>query len=113
MVLADMPGYGFAYAHEKQREDWKGLVSPPPPLHFLLFFLFLQLSGWWATRRTQWLPLLFDHLPHIFLPLWRRDSHPCYVHRQQRSCAFYALFSVLQRCTRIARGGDWASAVWR
>lgn len=29
MVLADMPGYGFAYAHERQREDWKGLVSHP------------------------------------------------------------------------------------
>ncbi|CAM9227076.1 unnamed protein product, partial [Scytosiphon promiscuus] len=26
MVLADMPGYGFAYAHEKQRHDWKGLM---------------------------------------------------------------------------------------
>lgn len=31
MVLVDMPGYGFAYAHENQRQDWKGLVSPPPP----------------------------------------------------------------------------------
>ncbi|CAM9167220.1 unnamed protein product [Pylaiella littoralis] len=26
MVLADMPGYGFAYAQEEQREDWKGLM---------------------------------------------------------------------------------------
>eukprot|EP00752_Nemacystus_decipiens_P003097 g2868.t1 len=26
MIVADMPGYGFAYAHEKQREDWKGLM---------------------------------------------------------------------------------------
>lgn len=26
MVLADMPGYGFAYAHEEKREDWKGLM---------------------------------------------------------------------------------------
>lgn len=40
MVVADMPGYGFAYAHEKQREDWKGLVS----------LLFLQLpGGLWAN----------------------------------------------------------------
>lgn len=27
LVLVDMPGYGFAYAQEGRREDWKGLVS--------------------------------------------------------------------------------------
>ncbi|CAM9674857.1 unnamed protein product [Ascophyllum nodosum] len=26
LVLADMPGYGFAYAQQTQREDWKGLM---------------------------------------------------------------------------------------
>ncbi|CAM9639813.1 unnamed protein product [Ectocarpus sp. 4 AP-2014] len=26
MIIADMPGYGFAYANEEQRQDWKGLM---------------------------------------------------------------------------------------
>lgn len=27
LILVDMPGYGFAYAQEAHREDWKGLVK--------------------------------------------------------------------------------------
>lgn len=27
LIIVDMPGYGFAYAQEALREDWKGLVK--------------------------------------------------------------------------------------
>lgn len=44
MIIADMPGYGFAYANEEQRQDWKGLVSHPPVFLSMHRYVLLKLA---------------------------------------------------------------------